>query len=122
MTDITSFDDTIDVRDVIARVEELRETKAEHDADEAKELTTLEKLLSELAGYGGDEQWEGDWYPITLIRDSYFTEAVQQLCEDTGDLPNGIPGYFVIDWEATANNLRVDYSSVDFDGTAYWYR
>jgi hypothetical protein len=91
-------------------------------SDEAEELATLEGLLSELAGYGGDEQWEGDWYPVTLIRDSYFTEAMRELVSDIGDLPKDIPSYLAIDWEATADNLRADYSSVEFDGVTYWYR
>lgn len=136
--DISSNDDQIDVRDVIARVEELEEEQStfEHDddgnltnaewssacPDEAAELATLSSLLSDLKGYGGDEQWRGDWYPIGLIRDSYFVEAMKELCEDIGDFPNGVPGYYVIDWKATADNLRVDYSSVEFEGVTYWYR
>lgn len=93
------------------------EDESEHD-----EYVQLQGLLDELKGYGGDEQWRGDWYPITLIRDSHFTDAMQELCEDIGDFPDGIPSYYVIDWEATASNLRVDYSSVEFDGVTYWYR
>lgn len=27
-----------------------------------------------------------------------------------------------IDWEATAENLRMDYSSVEIDGHTYWFR
>jgi hypothetical protein len=27
-----------------------------------------------------------------------------------------------IDWEKTADNMRVDYGSVDYDGTTYLYR
>ena len=26
------------------------------------------------------------------------------------------------DWEATARNVRIDYTSVDIDGRTYWYR
>lgn len=140
--EISNMDDIIDVRDVITRVEELRDERdsfvigapdgteteapeqwAAENADEAAELAQLEELLSDLCGYGGDEQWDGDWYPITLIRDSYFTDAMQELCEDIGDMPrDGFPAYMVIDWEATAKNLQVDYSSVEFDGVTYWYR
>lgn len=64
----------------------------------------------------------GDWYPVGFIRDSYFTEAMKELVEDIGDLPKNAPAYLVIDWEATADNLRVDYSSVEIDGAIYWYR
>lgn len=132
-TNISNSDDLIDVRDVIARVELLREERdtsafaaevwAEEEYPElSEELDTLENLLSDLAGKGGDEQWEGIWYPVTLIRETYFVEAMQELVQDIGDLPQGIPSYLVIDWEATAENLRADYSSVEYDGVDYWYR
>jgi hypothetical protein len=135
MTDINNMQDILDVRDIIARVEELREGREEYNEKmsdgaawdkvedgEPEELKTLESLLSELAGYGGDEQWEGVWYPVTLIRDSYFTDYAQELCEDIGDIPRELPHYIEIDWEATARNIRTDYSSVEFDGVTYWYR
>ena len=67
------------------------------------------------------EHWRGDWYPITLIREDYFAEYARDLVDDCGDLP-AIPSYVVIDWEATADNLRVDYSEVDVDGISYLYR
>lgn len=140
--DITNTDDLIDVRDIIARVEELREERdgfvighpngheepapeqwAEENEDEAEELETLESLLEELKGYGGDEQWEGDWYPITLVRDSYFKDYAQELAEDIGAIkadatwPNNC-----IDWDQAARELQTDYSTVEFDGVTYWYR
>lgn len=92
------------------------------DDEEKSELEALESLLSDLCGYGGDEQWEGDWYPVTLILDSYFTKYAEELCSDIGDLPKDIPSYLVIDWDATAKNIQQDYSSIDFDGDTYWYR
>lgn len=130
--EISNREDLLDVRSIIERVEELREQRDAHvedatsaeplDEDDAEDLSTLEKLLDDLAGYGGDHQWEGDWYPVTLIRDSYFVEAMKELVEDIGDMPNGVPSYVEIDWEATARNLRVDYTSVEFGGVTYWYR
>lgn len=127
--------DYIDVRDIIARVEELREERDASELDpkeyggpnddwqeERTELAALESILDDLRGCGGDEQWEGDWYPVTLIRDSYFVDAMQELVQDIGDLPRDIPAYLEIDWEKTAGNLRADYSSVEIDGETYWYR
>lgn len=118
--------DIIDVRDIIARVEEL-ESEIDGDAiqgDELgrEELAALSAILAELVGYGGDEQWRGDWYPVTLIRDSYFTEHARELLQDCGDLPRDLPHYIAIDWEATALNIQVDYSAVEIDGVTYWYR
>lgn len=88
-------------------LENLREDMgAEYD-----ELKNLESLVDDVGGEDGP-----------LIRDSYFTDYCQELVQDIGDLPRNIPGYLVIDWEATADNLRVDYSSTEFDGVTYWYR
>jgi hypothetical protein len=125
----------IDVRDIIARVEELREEREQSEippaayggpddtwSEEREELAQLESILAELCGAGGDEQWEGDWYPVTLIRDTYFTEAMMELLQDCGDLPRDIPHYIAIDEEKTAENLRADYSSVEIEGHDYWFR
>lgn len=90
--------------------------------DDAVEYLQLCKIIDELCGNGGDEQWRGEWFPVTLIRDSYFVDAMIELLEDCGVIPRDIPGYLEIDWEKTADNLRVDYSSVDIDGATYWYR
>jgi len=118
MRDISNMDDMIDVRDVTAKFEELESEGATGEP----ECDLLAELLDDIKGYGGDEHWRGDWYPVTLIRDSYFATAMQELCEDIGALPKDLPCYIVIDWEATARNLRVDYTSVEFDGVTYWYR
>lgn len=148
MANFTNTDDVIDVRDIIARVEELRESRdelreefdsmPENDGvdfdnwvcnhpnftrEEFEELETLESLLEELKGNGGDEQWEGDWYPVTLIRNSHFESYAQELAEECGMVnadakwPNNC-----IDWEKAASELQWDYSLVEFDGVDYWYR
>ncbi len=88
------------------------------DSEEAAELKALLALQEEAEGYAN-----GDWpHGATLIRESYFVEAMQELCEDIGDIPKEMPSYLVIDWEATARNLRMDYTEVDFDGIAYLVR
>lgn len=128
--EISNSDDVIDVRDVIARVEELEgDESIQQDidnlilSDEGQELVGLRELLADLCGYGGDEQWRGDWYPITLVRDSYFKEHAQELAEDCGMVnANATWPNNCIDWDKAARELRMDYSSVEFDGVTYWYR
>lgn len=151
-------DDVIDVRDIIERVEDLRgerdsgaqdyldyceakggeaewdegEAKwAEDNPEDARELAILEDFLSDLKGYGGDEQWEGDWYPVTLVNADHFTEYAQELAEEMTE-----PGmreaswpYRHIDWEAAANELQQDYSTADLkpmeeggEAATYYYR
>ena len=64
-----------------------------------------------------------EWHNgATLIDENDFEEYCQELCSDIGDLPKEIPHYIVIDWEATANNIRADYSEIDYQGTTYLYR
>lgn len=92
------------------------------DDDETKELATLTELLEELRGNGGNEQWRGSWYPITLVRESHFQDFAQQEAEDLGLINDDArwPAN-CIDWEQAANELLADYSSVEFDGVTYHY-
>lgn len=146
MSNITTLDlaaDVIDVRDIIARVEELENERDNYTAPnrdgyqtsigadeiwhkthpgDAAELATLRDILAELVGYGGDEQWRGDWYPVTLIQDKYFEDHARELLDECGVIPKDLPHYVAIDWETTAQNIQVDYTPVEIDGLTYWYR
>lgn len=57
-----------------------------------------------------------------LYSSPYFVDYCQELCADIGDVPKDMPGYLVIDWEATARNIKFDYTEVDFDGVLYQIR
>ncbi len=123
-TNNLKYEDIIDVRDLIERVEVLDPEYSDIKLDEAEaqELQTLTAILEDLKGYGGDEQWRGDWYPVTLIRESHFVDYVQEMLEDCGEIPANLPHYIHIDWEATARDVMVDYSTVTIDGVDYLYR
>jgi hypothetical protein len=62
-----------------------------------------------------------DWYEGdgVIIRADCFAEYVQDYLIDIGELPEDLPSYVVIDWQATANKLSLDYDPIDFDGTTY---
>jgi hypothetical protein len=124
-------DDIISVSDLTERYEELESEVEGIDPDEEDssgwqtlkdEFDKLKEILEELKGNGGDEQWKGDWYPNCLIKESYFTEYSKDLCEDIGDIPSNLPSYIVIDWKATAENLKVDYTEIEINGNTYLYR
>ena len=139
--------DIIDVRDIIARVEELDSTReglrAEFDSDdsnagvdfdrwvctnagsawsreEEEELASLTAILDDIAGNGGDEKWRGAWYPVTLVRDSYFVEYTKDLLEELEECE--IPSWIEIDWHKTARNVLFDYTGTEIEGVTYWYR
>lgn len=128
--------DVIDVRGIISRVEELRSARDEYNSKmaddsawgnvpdgEAEELVMLEGILSELAGYGGDEEFEGAWYPITLVHDECFQDYAKELAEDCGSVDTSARWPMnCIDWEQAARELQMDYSSIEIRGFTYWYR
>jgi len=135
--------DIIDVREIIERLEELEgllhEHLAEHDdscigdwaevsPEEHKELSMLVSLMEEMAGYGGDEQWRGDWYPVTLIAESYFVEYITELIHDCYEMPKEMHSgnwpyrHMTIDYAAAADEAKGDYSEIEIEGATYFYR
>ena len=136
MAELDNTADILDIRDLIERFEELETQRDEVETEaleghaafgfgkeERDELAALESFLSDFKSYGGDHEWRGDWYPVTLIRDSYFVEYAQELAEDSGAINSeaGWPNGF-IDWDRAAEALQMDYTTGEFDGVTYWAR
>lgn len=118
-TQISNRDTVIDSRDIIARIRELeRDTDNEiASEDDAEELRVLRALQDEAGPYC---EWADG---ATLIRDSYFVEYAQELAEDIGAIGHDLPWPAChIDWDAAADALKMDYTSVEFDGETYWVR
>jgi hypothetical protein len=126
-------ENTLDVKEIIQRVEMLETTLGldvrspimtePSSLEEAMELELdkLSDLLARIQGKGDCQEWRGHGYPPNLIRDDYFVEWVKFLAEDVHGWIVGVPFVVEIDWQKTADNLRVDYKSVDFNGTTYWF-
>jgi hypothetical protein len=129
----------IDSRDVIARIEELESELAdaiddasncvedgeEFDPDKWAEkgfadYDELEALRALAAEASGSPDWA---HGETLIREDRLEEYARQLAEDCDMLPREHRWPFnCIDWEEAANELRLDYFDVDFDGITYFIR
>ena len=129
-TTIDNTDDTIDSRDVIARIEEL-ESDLQDMEDQRGELDEKIKewkigsdgleleALEDLASQG--ENSADDWsYGVQLIRDSYFEQAMDEMVSECYELPKDLPFWMTITYDYDA--LKQDYTSVDFDGETYWVR
>ncbi len=116
---VDNMADVIDSRDVIERIDYLTDVidrADEIDEDDVSELAVLKALAEE-----GESL--ADWtHGVAIIRESYFTDYCQDMLDDCGDLPKDLPSYLVIDWEATAHNLRMDYTEIEFDGITYLAR
>jgi hypothetical protein len=119
-TDLDLTSDIIAMTDIIKRYEELE--LMEDGLPDALERCALAAILDDLRGNGGDHKWCGDWYPAYLIRDSHFEKYTIEMLEDCGTIPKDLPSWVEIDWERTANNVQIDYTSTTIEGTTYWYR
>lgn len=100
-----------------SRVEEMEEQIREWREEYGQELTILRTLDEE--GQSVCSDWSiGE----PMIRDSYFTEYVMDLLQDIGDLPKNLPWYIAIDEEVTTDNIKEDYSILNFDDVEYFIR
>lgn len=120
--EISNNDDIIDSRDVIERIEELEALEADEetglDEDEAEELRVLRAFAREGSAYADD--WP---HGATLIRESYFVDYAKEYADDViGGVREASWPFSHIDWDEAAEDLKTDYTEIDFDGVAYLVR
>lgn len=120
---ISHIDNTIDSRDLEARIKELQES-IEQGQDESGDLEEL-KLLAEFKATIGDDCFRNE---ETLIHEGYFTDYIEELIKDCFELPKEFDSgnwpyrHMTMDYEAAAEEAKVDYAEAEFDGTTYYYR
>ena len=111
-------DDTLaDLKGTLEGAQEDLRAWDEDDSD-SDEYRTLKALSEE--GESATSEWSrGE----TLIRDSYFETYAEELAGDIGAIDkNASWPVNCIDWKEAAEQLRQDYTNVDFDGETYWIR
>ena len=94
--------------------QEAEKALSDWQSEYQEELDELNDLESEV----GDNFMHGE----TLIDEDDFVEYVQDLAEDMGATAGDDHSWLVIDWEATADNVKMDYSSCEYQGTTYLFR
>ena len=57
-----------------------------------------------------------------MIEEDEFEDYCEQRASDLGYIPEGFPSWIVIDWEATSNNVKHNYTCIDYKGKSYLYR
>ena len=90
-----------------------------------EEVKDIEEELKPIKEFADEGEGYGDWeHGETLIRESYFVDYAKDLVQDIGDLPQVLPAYIEnnIDWDGVANDLLIDYTSLDFEGETYYMR
>ena len=109
----------LDSRDLIARLAELEDmTEEEREEDDLQdEYEELVRVCEE-----GENEVE-DWtYGATLIREDHFADYIQEVAVDCGYVPSDIPWWISIDWDDTADNCKVAYTTIDILGVTYYAR
>lgn len=109
---------TEDFDDIRFEEEEIESWK-EGFSEELETIDTINDLEEEVNNYGGD-----DFEDTHFIEESEFTEYCKELLRDCGDLPSNLPFYIEdnINWDGVADDLRVDYAEVEYDGKTYLFR
>lgn len=98
-------------------LEAARQALRDWDDDYQDELDALNNLRDEF----DLRSWRDG---ITLIPEDDFEDYARDLAEDLygNDLRNSSWPFDCIDWEKAAYALRMDYSSVEYEGVTYLYR
>ena len=96
--------------DIRFEEEEIESWKEDFE-DELKEIEEIDDVENELGS-----EFE---YGVTLVDVDDWEEYVEELLEDTGYIPKDFPSWIEIDWEATANNVKIDYTEVTYQGNSY---
>lgn len=133
---------TIDSRDLIDHLEECKDelvdayndehdTELEYDdiewddwdsKDWYKELEYIEALIEfvEDCDFKSSELQHGE----TIIHETYFTEYCEDFVKDVGYLPNDLPWWIEsnIDWDGVADEMKQDYSEVNWGNEIYFIR
>ena len=123
--DIENEDDYADKQnDIDSKLEEIADKENEIQDCEfeynryAEELEELEALKEEISN-NSDEGFE---YHIQLIHENDIDDYLHELLIDCGYIRKDMPSWIEIDWSATYNNMKQDYSEIELNGNTFYIR
>ena len=132
---------TIDTRDLI---EERDNLKGQILKDFNDRFNTELESFDEIGTYLDDDDFKSYWedeyqqieaineiedevggeftYGCLLIEEKDFEDYVEVLLVDCGYISKDFPTWIEIDWSATAENVKQDYSELEYKGDTYYFR
>ena len=99
--------------DILFEEEEIESWKQDWQ-EEISQITCIDEVEDEIGS-------EFD-FGVTLIPEDDFTDYVEDLLKGCGYISEDFPSWIEIDWEATAENVKQDYSELEYEGETYFYR
>ena len=131
----------IDTRDLIEERDNLKEQILDDFNDRFNtELESFDEIGTYLDDDDFKSYWEDEYQQIEaineiedevggefedgclLIEEDYFEDHVEDMLVDCGYIPKDLPSWIEIDWEATAENVKQDYSELEYKGDTYYFR
>ena len=124
----TTTQDIIDSRDIVEYISEQEDyldsladeedTNEEQDEIQA-EITMWQDFIEEAEQYTGDKASDG----FQCINENYFVQYAEELASEIGAIQkDAIWPNNHIDWEAAAEELKVDYTEIDINGETFYVR
>jgi hypothetical protein len=116
-TDQQGMEETIIDKKITRTEREL----TKRDLEEWKQINSPQiEILNSLHEQASDLSFWGYGHGVTLIRDDYFMEYIQQETKDRWYGQNSDWLMNNVNWDIAIETLKSDYMSVDFDGIKYW--
>lgn len=114
---ISNTDDVIDSRDLETYIDHMREDIPSEEWP--GEMQPVLEFAEEFKDYCPDYDYGG-----FAIHDMHFTEYVRDMVIEGGYITDELPWWISshIDWEGVADEVKMDYSAIEFDGETYWTR
>ena len=84
----------------------------------SEELVELEELKEEVSN-NSDEGFE---YGIQLIHENEIDDYLHEILVECGYIPKDLPSWIEIDWQATYDNMKQDYSELELNGSTFYVR
>lgn len=123
---VSEYNELLNERAVKQEEDDYDEIDSINDADDESilencytynELNKVLEFADEVKSYCSDYE-----YGETLIHEDYFVEYCTDFVEDCGYIPRDLPSWIEIDFEATAENMKQDYTEADYEGSTYYFR
>ena len=119
LSDYSELESVLEDEDTLHLNNDDREEFDVYWSDEFNSIREITEIRDDIEGYAEDNFEDG----IHLILEGDFEEYCQELVEDCYDLRD-VPQFIKdnINWVGVAEDLRIDYSEVEFRGDTYLYR
>ena len=105
------------LEEIADKENEIQECEFEYNRY-AEELAELESLKEEIS----DNSYEGFEYGIQLIHEDDIEDYLHKLLVDCGYIPKDMPSWIEINWQATYDNMKQDYSELELNGNTFYVR